>query len=812
MVDLLVSAATGGTYSGGSGEPNNPYQISSVADWQELMATPTDWGGHFTLTSDIDLNDVAIAPVGNDANNFTGVFDGNDRIIRNADVHIPGGDYVGLFGYLGWGGQIKNLGVENTSVFGQNYVGGLVGRNSGTISNCYSTASVDGNDGVGGLVGYSYGAITNCYSTGSVSGISYVGGLVGDGGGITNCYSTGSVSGGSYVGGLVGHGGGITNCYSTGSVSGTGDYVGGLVGYNDKYSTISNCYSTGSVSGTSYVGGLVGANDGGGRIFGTISNCYSTGSVNGTGDYVGGLVGSGDPNLVTASFWDKDTSGWTISAGGTPKTTAEMKTIKTFTEAGWDFVGESANGPSDIWAMPPEGGYPILWWQLDPLPPLPTFSGGSGTPADPYIIAGPADINSIGYNPRLMDRHYVLAQDVNLAQERFYIIGSNIYPFTGVFDGNDHKVWNFTWSSTGRDYIGLFGYVGPGGQIKNLGVENVDANAVNGHYVGGLVGWNEGTISDCYSTGSVSGTGYYVGGLVGLNDGPITTCYSTASVSGCDYVGGLVGENYYYYGTISNCYSSGSVGGTYGVGGLVGSNYYGGSISNCYSNGSVRGDFCVGGLVGENSYDSTISNCYSTGPVSGGYYVGGLVGYNGGTISNCYSSGTVSGYKDVGGLVGANDGTISNCYSTGSVSGGRYVGGLVGYWYAGAIISSFWDVNTSGWPTSSGGTPKTTAEMKTTSTFTDAGWDFVGETVNGPNDVWRMCVDGVEYPLLSWQFIPDFTCPDGVDILDLAFLVDRWLAECDETNNFCNCTDINHDELVNFFDFAILASHWLEGQ
>jgi formylglycine-generating enzyme required for sulfatase activity len=100
--------------------------------------------------------------------------------------------------------------------------------------------------------------------------------------------------------------------------------------------------------------------------------------------------------------------------------------------------------------------------------------------------------------------------------------------------------------------------------------------------------------------------------------------------------------------------------------------------------------------------------------------------------------------------------------------------------------------------------------MKTQSTFTSAGWDFVGETISGPNDIWRMCVDHVQYPLLSWQFIPDFTCPDGVDFLDLAFLLDRWLAACDETNNFCNWTDINHDAQVDFGDFAFFARHWLE--
>lgn len=69
-------------------------------------------------------------------------------------------------------------------------------------------------------------------------------------------------------------------------------------------------------------------------------------------------------------------------------------------------------------------------------------------------------------------------------------------------------------------------------------------------------------------------------------------------------------------------------------------------------------------------------------------------------------------------------------------------------------------------------------------------------------------MDDVQYPLFSWQFVPDFVCPDGVDVFDLAFFVERWLAECDETNNFCNCTDINYDELVNFRDFGIFGSSW----
>jgi hypothetical protein len=152
-----------------------------------------------------------------------------------------------------------------------------------------------------------------------------------------------------YIGGLVGFNldGPITKCYSTGSVSGTGDYVGGLVGLNG-YGSISNCYSASSVSGTDGVGGLVGSNESG-----TISNSYSTGSVSGTGDYVGGLVGYKDSHgTCKSSFWDVNTSGWTTSAGGTPKTTAEMQTKSTFTEAGWDFV--------EVWGIGENQTYPYL--------------------------------------------------------------------------------------------------------------------------------------------------------------------------------------------------------------------------------------------------------------------------------------------------------------------------------------------------------------------------------------------------------------------------------------------------------------------
>jgi hypothetical protein len=262
-------------YSGGTGEPNNPYQIATAQDLIDLGNEPNDYDKHFIMTADIDLDpEVTGIPAFNTAviaslrhQEFRGVFDGNGFKITN--LKIDGGfqnHYLGLFGQINEA-IIKNLGLESTEISGDNCIGTLVGivtgRNSSSILNCYSIGSVDGNDCIGGLVGYnSYGEITNCYSTGSVDGNDYVGGLVGENYyDICNCYATGSVNGDSDAGGLVGsNGGSITSSYCTGSTSGN-DYIGGMVGKN-MYGSITSSYSTGKVSGNgNYVGGLLGIND-----------------------------------------------------------------------------------------------------------------------------------------------------------------------------------------------------------------------------------------------------------------------------------------------------------------------------------------------------------------------------------------------------------------------------------------------------------------------------------------------------------------------------------------------------------------------
>ena len=367
---LLYAVSSGWSYSGGAGTEANPYQIGTVSDWQQLMSTSGDWGKAFVLISDIDLAGVNLTPVGNGLNQFTGIVDGNDHVIRNIQISLPENDNVGLFGSIASGGQIINLGVENSNVVGDYTVGGLVAYNFGIVDRCYISGTVSGAYEVGALAGTNEGVIARCHSTASVFGtyIWSVGGLVGKNyrGTIFCCFATGNVSGpDDNVGGLVGDSsyGSINSCYATGAVNGHCD-VGGLVGYN--FGIIANCYATGAVNGNDAAGGLVGENQS------SVTYSYATGSVS-SNDYYGGVVGK-NYCYVNSCIWNIQTSlvscgiGYDDSGGSKGKTTAEMKAQSTFTAAGWDFVGESANGTADVWQMDPyRVDYPKLAWETIPV-------------------------------------------------------------------------------------------------------------------------------------------------------------------------------------------------------------------------------------------------------------------------------------------------------------------------------------------------------------------------------------------------------------------------------------------------------------
>ncbi len=385
------------------------------------------------------------------------------------------------------------------------------------------------------------------------------------------------------------------------------------------------------------------------------------------------------------------------------------------------------------------------------------YSGGTGGPNNPYRIATAADLNDIGNHVEDFNKCFVMVNDVNLSEytgTEFNIIGSGATPFTGIFDGNSHAISNFSYSSTGINCIGLFGRVyDVNAVIRDLTLIDPNINVDSGYWVGSLVGWLiQGKVSNCYVIGG--------------------------EVRGYVLVGGLVGDCgadiYLPFAEVVNCGASVNVVGSGGIGGLIGKNL-GGTISRCYATGDVSGAMDVGGLVGAIPA-GTLENCYATGAVSGNENVGGLVAYNSGSISNCYAIGDVNVANDSGGFVGEDDG--------------------------GSYTKCFWDsdvnpdVNGIGNTTDPNVIGKSTTEMKTESTYVDAGWDLV--------ETWRVC-DGLSYPKLLWQLLTgDFVCPDGVDMRDFAVLAGQWQLE----KLAADVAPNGGDGIVNFLDWAVFANTW----
>ncbi len=309
------------------------------------------------------------------------------------------------------------------------------------------------------------------------------------------------------------------------------------------------------------------------------------------------------------------------------------------------------------------------------------------------------------------------------------------YFYAGTFDGGGHIISNLKIDSSDSysSYLGLFAYIAPDGVVKDLTLSDV---AISGNsYIGGIAGYNYGTIENCSVSGSVSGN-IGVGGIAGQNNGTISNCNNEGKVSGAEAesIGGIVGYNRgtieycdvesgsvsgasdvggiagFNLETIENCSVSVSVLGIYEVGGIAGCNYgtisgcnnegnvsetekgsvggiagysYG-TISVCYNIGEISGTSSVGGIAGVNSCINTegiIISCYNTGDVysESGDYIGGIAGGNSGEITACYNTGSVSGASYIGGIAGENNGTITACYNTGDVSGSSDIGGIVGY-------------------------------------------------------------------------------------------------------------------------------------
>ena len=233
-------------------------------------------------------------------------------------------------------------------------------------------------------------------------------------------------------------------------------------------------------------------------------------------------------------------------------------------------------------------------------------------------------------------------------------IGARWSSYTGTFDGQGYTISGLYFNNPTSSYVGLFGSIGANGKISNVGV--LDSYFQFSELGGGVCGVNHGTVRDCKNTGSVRGLAA-IGGVCGLNEkgGIIENSFNEGTVSGTgdnvQQVGGVCGYN---NGTIKSCYNTASVSGQNSVGGVCGFNSRG-IITNCFNEGTVSGQTFVGGVCG-NGCGVTTTNCFNGGIVSGQSHVSGVCGYDynyDGTLTNCYylsdtAKGGING-KDVSG-------------------------------------------------------------------------------------------------------------------------------------------------------------------
>lgn len=237
------------------------------------------------------------------------------------------------------------------------------------------------------------------------------------------------------------------------------------------------------------------------------------------------------------------------------------------------------------------------------------YSGGEGTQENPFILTTADDLNSLASTPSDWDADIWIRLDADITLSSFPGIGSKSSPFKAHFDGNNHLVKNAIVSSTAvGSATGFFNAI-DGASISGLGLTGLSISGAT--FTGGLVGYAaSGTISRCFTAGSVTASSICAGGLVGENHANISDCYSIATVSSSDYVaGGLVGKN---NGSVSNCYASGKVTAYNYAGGLVGANYASISASTSFNPqvSGTTGNY-AGRFGGNNNSQNIATNALS---------------------------------------------------------------------------------------------------------------------------------------------------------------------------------------------------------
>ena len=646
---------------GGEGTLDDPWVIVSADDMTKLASEvekgSTYEGYYFLLGDSINLSGIAWTPIGNMEHTFAGTFDGSGHKIT--ELSLSGGEYCGLFGVLE--GEVKNLSVSG-SVSGTYTVGGIVGYNLGTISDCFfgsasngtEYSSVSGIGCVGAIAGYTdYSArIENCSSDAEVncSG-SFAGGIAGFANGLRGY--TDAVASLKNENGRRIRRGEIIDCRFMGSVTYTGS-IGETAVFDPETGIINNELEN------SMFGGIAGASSGY-----TIKNCVNTGDITGvllTGGIVGGCYNDGQVDGCSNGVQNVELGGSTVN--GLLLTGGIAGIAKNSTVSGSSSYGD-VHGKN--------------------------FTGG---------IVGFADEHT-ELNGLISDG----------------IVEGNKY--TGGIVGYIRGTFNSeglisTGTVSGENYTGgITGYASDSLShcTNDALVKGADYTRAKGSsYTGGIAGFAKGGAFFCENGGQIEGE-KYVGGVAGYSGKALSECKNTGSITGIENIGGIAG---YSAGSVKNSENEGEVKGkdlkndpdggivvpingiqgqtdiawkSKNVGGIVG--YVEQALSFNTNKGTVCSDGgSTGGIAGEAK--GSVDNCSNEADVTGGADdVGGIAGIlrgNGISIMNCTNTANVkcTSRGVCGGIVGITNASVIMCqngtYGNGDISvyAYDYVGGIAG--------------------------------------------------------------------------------------------------------------------------------------
>ncbi len=710
--DIIVTIDTGASVTLQDDDGDDYYDVGT-ADELYAFATAVNGGkktinveltanitiNENVLTADGELNDDGSnfrvwTPIGyynsqDDNLSYSGTFHGNDKTISGLYFNNSNVSCVGLFSRVGYGGKIENVGVIDSYTSCSSYVGGVVGDNEGTVTNCYNKGTVSGSTCVGGVVGSGNGTVTNCYNEGMVSGTGEkVGGVVGDIriGTVTNCYNKGNISGSSYVGGVVGYSKyTVTNCYNEGVVSGTGGKVGGVVGSNNGMVgsngvTVTNCYNKGTVSGSSSVGGVVGENYGtmtncynkgavsgnssvGGVVgysINTMKNCYNEGGVSGTGERVGGVVGNVSGTVTNC--YNKGNISGSSYVGGVVGMNSSVAVTNCYNEGVVSGTGERVGGVFGYNYGNGKNCYYLSGCATDGNNVTQFGIGNMTLGSTTADVSGQTDSKTadwftlgevcaaVGYHQGadatngFCDR--CIYDPATLNEDEYYEISNagQLFWFANYINTEDRTV-----NAVLTADIDLENRL-----WTPIGKTDENSNNFRGHFDG-----QNHTIKGLYIERSSKGIGFFGEVRTGIVEN--FTIYGEVNVKGeCDYVGGVFGSTCGLSSSNNELERNGAIirnitsyvnltAGAHGIGrigGFVGYANHETLIENCswygtFDAGSYRVDTGAGGFIGNVHEGSnvTIRNCAAYGTIKTNYkknsyeskdniYMGGFLSYS----------------------------------------------------------------------------------------------------------------------------------------------------------------------------------------